>query len=150
MSHLTAAKDLYPTVSSHGQTLQLKSSHLFWGRCPGWERHQQAGGHLKKKVSHHNNVHYRQQLLNLFQGDYIQEKAIITQHQWNVRLVELQFLNATLILPLRRKWKFSANLCQLTIFNLCNVPDDNLSHMDLNDLPSPNHRKLLLLFNAAL
>lgn len=23
-----------------------------------------------KKVSHHNNVHYCQQLLNLFQGDY--------------------------------------------------------------------------------
>lgn len=38
----------------------------------------------------------------------------------------------------------------LTIFDLGDVPNHNLSHRDLNHLTSPDHGELLLLLDAAL
>ncbi len=38
----------------------------------------------------------------------------------------------------------------LTIFDLCDVSDDDLGHFDLDHLPPSHHGELLLLLDAAL
>lgn len=40
--------------------------------------------------------------------------------------------------------------CSLTIFDLCNVSDDDLGHFDLDHLPPSDDGELLLLLDAAL
>lgn len=40
--------------------------------------------------------------------------------------------------------------CPLTIFDLCNVSDDDVGHFDLDHLPPSHHSELLFLLNATL
>lgn len=51
---------------------------------------------------------------------------------------------------MRRTRRAHLSNCFLTVLDLCNVPDDNLRHFDLDHLPPSDHGELLLLLDSAL